>query len=210
MTELYRLVQSQIEIDYSKQATNSAEKAEALDRLLELSKPLLKYENWDLLISAPFRYPLPVHPVYQARFRPPYFNRNVFYGTCEKETAIYESSFHFLKQRRHLKQFSDTGHRTLFVSFCDLKNTNDIRSDEQIESIMDKNNYLKSHEVAQNSSSKSGILYPSCRDLDRKTCAAIYEISSFHPSVIKEWAVNYSIAGNKIHWFRHAIVDLTI
>lgn len=211
MRDLYRLVQSQMSSRYSQQATSSNAHADALDKLLEETKPSKIDSRWDILIATQFRYPIPVNPSYAARFRPPHFNRNVWYGSLEKETAFYESSYHFLKQRVHLKDHEERGLRTLFVSECDLKNTLDICNHPDLVQIMDRNSLDKSYEIARSANKHSGILYPSCRDPKKGICAAMFELEPFARDIKTEWIVHFTYDKDQtLKWYRHRKIDLSV
>lgn len=213
MTELHRVVQSQMASRYSQQATSSKESADALDQLLEDSKPPMPSgcAQWDPLIATPFRYPLPVNPQYQARFKPPQFHRNVWYGSEFDVTAFYEASYHFMKERVHLPNHSETGLRTLFVVDCDLSNSLDIRKQSNVKQIMDRHSYTASHQIAQNANGHTGIIYPSCREPQGRMCAAMYELSCFGKAVKSELTVHFEYNQNQsITWMRHPSVNLSI
>ncbi len=210
MKDLYRVVQSQWEDEYSSKATETFSHAKALDDLLEEIKINPIDPNWDKLIVTQFRYPTPVNPMYQARFRPPYFSRNSWYGTYNKETAFYEASYHFMKQRIHLPDHQEKGHRTLFVVECDISNAWDIINHNDISKIMDRNSWVESHEIAKQANNKTGILYPSCRDPHKKYCAAMYELNAFSKEVKGEWVVNFNFDRDLVEWSRHKFVNLSI
>lgn len=210
MTELFRLVQSQMSNRYSQKATSSKAKADALEKLLEDSKPSKLNPKWDALIANPFRYPIPVDPIYSARFSPPYFHRNVWYGGLQKDTAVYEFSFHFLKQRVHLEGIEETGLRTLFVCDCDLSKTHDICQRSDISDVMDRHNYEKSYEIAKSANSWTGIIYPSCRDPKKGLCAAIFELSEFSLEIKNERTIHFEYKNGTVNWYRHLFVDVSV
>lgn len=210
--ELYRLLVSQISDRYSTKATSSKENAEILDKLLEGSKPQNKFSEWDILIATPFRYPLPVNPIYQARFRPPNFSRNVMYGCEEKLTSAYECSYHFLKQRIHLQKLQETGYRTLFVVKANTEKTIDLRNRPDIHQIMNRNDYSYSYKVANDHSDSDGFLYPSCRSPESGLCAAIYQIQCLDKDVKREWNIpfDYNYKNKSVTWMRTKVLELSI
>lgn len=209
--ELYRVVQSQMASRFSQKATYSNAHAKALDQLLEDTKPAKIDSRWDILIATQFRYPTPVNPAYAARFRPPHFHRNVWYGSFEKETAFYESSYHFMKQRVHLEDHEETGLRTAFVSECEVSRVWDICNDSNVLEIMDRRSLEKSYEIAKKAESYTGILYPSCRDPKNRRCVAMFELSSFAKEIKNEWVVLFNYEKNKsLTWYRHRKIDLSV
>lgn len=212
MVELHRVVQSQMASRYSQQATSNKESADALDQLLEDLKPPMPsgHEQWDLLIATPFRYPLPTDPQYEARFKPPHFHRNVWYGSELADTAFYEASYHLLKQRIHLPNHNETGLRTLFVVDCDLSKALDVRGSADIAQIMDRQSYAASHKVAQSANSYTGIIYPSCREPKGSMCAAMYELSCFSKVVKNELTVHFEYQHHVITWTRHPSISVSI
>src|SRR5690348_15899593 len=80
MIEVHRVVEDQVKLT-SYRATEDAEKAIQLEILIDLTKPPKRQIEWHELIYTPFRYNLPVLPRFQARFKPPYFQKNVFYAS---------------------------------------------------------------------------------------------------------------------------------
>lgn len=210
--ELYRLLVSQISDRYSQKATSSKENAEALEEMLEKSKPQNLYFEWDILIATPFRYPLPVNPIYSARFRPPYFSKNVFYGSDTKNTSAYECSYHFLRQRIHLKNLEESGFRTLFVAEANVQGMIDIRSHPDLAEIMDRNDYTPSFKIANEHENSNGFLYTSCRSPNQGICAAIFQINCLDKDVKREWNVpfRYSHKDQCVSWSRTKVLDLSI
>jgi hypothetical protein len=205
MVELFRIVQSQMADRYAQKATLSQATADALDRLLETTKLATPsdHQSWDALIATPFRYPLPTDPLYLARFRPPHFRRNVWYGSQIAETSFYEAAYHLMKERVHLDNHEETGLRTLFSVHCDLSGALDLSLDSQIDLIMDRNSYDKSHDVAKSADNKTGIIYPSCRDPKKKQCAAMFEITCFQKTVASELTIRFHYQKNKsLSWLR--------
>lgn len=180
MIELVRIVEKQINLS-SYRATKNEERAQQLEALIELTKPANNFQNWHPLISTPFRYS-PPNPL--ARFRPRY-GKNVFYASYLEETALYEFSFHFMKQRLHLNIKTETGMRTIFVVNADEKDSVEIKNYPQWDAIMDKKDYSTSHEFIAQNPTISFIIYPSCRDPKNRNNAAVLEIN--HLEKMPKW-----------------------
>lgn len=153
-----------------------------LESFVEETKPrpdikqTSEYKGYHFLIYTPFRYELPVDPRFVARFRPPYFEKNVFYGACSLEATVHEAAFYFMRERRHLTQPSGSAEPrlTFTVSFHDPE-TIDIRNHPLVDQIMDRSSYEASHAFVRQNSCDS-ILYPSARDPGGE-CVAVFEIS---------------------------------
>jgi hypothetical protein len=172
LIEVNRIVEHQASLS-SYRATQDEERAIQLELLIEYTKPKIPTLDWHYLISTPFRYS-PPHP--NARFRPPFSRRNVFFGALHTDTAFYEFAYHFMKQRIHLNADSETGQRTLFS--VEANPIAAIRIHEHIDcqKITAKNNYTASHEFIENNPQVTFILYPSCRDPEQRDNAAILDI----------------------------------
>lgn len=159
--------------------TDTNEEYEFLEQFVEDSKPPYPgHQGYDVLIQTPFRYKLPVPDRYAARFRPSFFNKNVFYASAEKSTSLYETSYHFLRQRQHISDLSQTPEpRTLFTVGINLKTSFDVRTDADIERIMARDDYSASHAFVRNNPHIDVFLYPSCRCPKKGTNAAVLEIT---------------------------------
>lgn len=197
MKIVYRVVENQANL-VSYQATQDEEKAIQLEILIDLTKPKLDpgQTHWDELILTPFRYDLPVLTQYQARFRPPFHMKNVFYSSEDLDTALYEYSFHFMRQRVHLqlgrkKKKNETGIRTGFSVDTDDTNSFDLKSDPHFEKIMNKNSYADSHEFIRQHPEIDYLIYPSARDPQKKNNIAIMEIKRISKKISYERALNY-------------------
>ena len=180
MIEAYRIVEDQTR-QYAYKVTGTVTKAEALESALENNKPILSYEEWDILIAAPFRYSMPVQPEYMARFRPPYFRKNLLYCAEHKVTALYEYAYYLLKQRAHLpgiKQKTET--RTIFSLYIDPKDIADLakNGDAKIDDLTDRHNYSASHDFAKSHPNIKVLRYSSCRDPEKRFNYAVFEINS--------------------------------
>lgn len=200
MTDIARVVEHQSTLS-SYKATKHENRAEQLELLIELSKPSNRHQTWHRLIATPFRYP-PPQPQHQARFRPAY-GRNVFYGSIMQNTALYEYSYHFMKQRTHIQHKTpDAGMRTIFIVGTTEYNAHDISSDANLAAIMDKNNYTASHAYIKNNPNITFIRYPSCRDPSKGSNIAVLDIN--HLSKTPKWETTikffYDFSAQKISW----------
>lgn len=202
MIELNRIVENQANLS-SYKATKDEARAQQLELLIELTKPENKHINWHPLISTPFRYP-PPHPI--GRFRPR-FGKNVFYGACLEETALYEYSYHLMKQRSHLNVEPETGLRTIFVVDANNAESVDIRNDPSCFSIMNKNNYDPSHEFILQNPGNTFIIYPSCRDPKHRDCVAVMDIKFLERSIKWESTIKYFYNYNSqtISWIDYSL-----
>lgn len=201
MIDLIRIVENQAALS-SYRATQNEERAVQLELLIETTKPKNFFAEWHPLIATPFRYD-PPHP--NARFRPPY-GRNVFYGSLNDETALYEHAFHFMRERLHLKLKSDTGIRTLFKVDADETNSIHLRTVANFQTIMDKNNYSASHQFIMQHPHASFILYPSCRDPQQRDNAAIFDIQHLGQNPKEEKSIKffYDHTLQRITWIDYA------
>jgi len=174
---LHRIVEDQASHTPTRTITDTQEEYDFIESLIEESKPAIPDTNHHYLIRTQFRYPLPVLPKYAARFRPPHFHRNVFYGSFERLTSFYEAAYHWLRERIHVKGLSITPEpRTHFtVEFDDPKATN-ICKHRDISKIMDRKDYTRSHEFILENPHVSSIIYPSCRDPKNGNCAAVFDL----------------------------------
>lgn len=197
MIELTRVIEDQTNL-YSYRATENETLAQQLDLAIEITKPNLPYSEWHKLISTPFRYspPLP-----NARFRPQY-GKNVFYASVFEETALYEYSFHFMKERIHLNIETEMGARTIFFVDAHDDNSFHIQHESHFSSIIDKNNYLPSHQFIENNSHLTFIIYPSCRDPLHRDNAAIFDIHRLEKNPKWESSIKffYDNKKNVISW----------
>jgi hypothetical protein len=187
VTEVIRIVEQQANLP-SYRATQDEGRAAQLELMVELTKPKNLYLGWHYLIATPFRYN-PPHP--NARFRPPFATRNVFYGALAEETALYEHAYHFIRQRLHLNVEPETGTRTLFIAEANAAKSIHIRDQLNYQKIMDKNDYSASHQFIEENSHATFILYPSCRDPKHRDNAAILEIEHLEKKLKGETSIRY-------------------
>lgn len=197
MIELTRIIEHQASLS-SYRATQNEERALQLELLIEATKPKNGYVKWHPLIATPFRYS---PPHLQARFRPPY-GKNVFYGSFIEETALYEHAFHFMKQRMHLPTKTETGIRTLFFVNANNNDSVEIKNDINGSAILNKNDYSASHQFVASNPNASFIIYPSCRDPEKRNNAAVLNIKHLEKNPKWESSIKffYDNAKNQITW----------
>lgn len=195
MIEVRRVVEDQARLT-SYRATQDAEKAIQLEMLIDLTKPPMRQVGWHDLISTPFRYDLPVLPGFQARFRPPHFSKNVFYASEHLETAIYEYSFHMMRQRVHLqvgkkRVKNETGIRTGFSVEADDSLAVRVQDLPNVTAIMEKSDYCASHAYVQNNLEVNFIVYPSVRDPQHRDNMAIMDIACLSKALKSERQLSF-------------------
>ena len=187
MIDVNRIMEHQASLS-SYRATQDEERAIQLELLIEYTKPKVAMTDWHYLIATPFRYS-PPHP--NARFRPPFARRNVFFGALHAETAFYEFAYHFMKQRIHLKATTETGQRTLFSVAAYADTATRIHEHPDCQYIIDKQNYAASHEFVAANPEATFILYPSCRDPMRRDNAAILDIQHLDKQPKRETSIKF-------------------
>ena len=172
-TLLWRIVEDQANWVLRNNVQGDDDDIQLLEELVNETKSLTDQEiefqrkGYHILIYSPFRYDLPVLPKYQVRFKPPYHNKNVFYGSLETQTSYYEYAYHWMRQRFHIKNLSTAAERrTIFSVNFKGKNVIDIQDHPNIDAIMDKNDYSASHSFASQNKKGTPILYPSARKQD--------------------------------------------
>jgi hypothetical protein len=190
--DAYRVVELRSGL-YAQQATSTLDRARYLESVFELTKPTQRFAEWHPLLAAPFRYPVPVAPAYQARFRPPFYPRNVLYAAKHIVTALYEHAFHFLKERAHLvKAVPESGYRRIFtLGILTPEAIVDLRSFPESERIMDRNDYGPSHTFMQAHPEVRLLAYPSVRDPERRDNLAIFDINTLAKDVRDQAALLY-------------------
>lgn len=172
MIDLARIVENQANLS-SYNATKNEERAVLLEQLIEYTKPVNLYTDWHFLIATPFRY----NPPYKnARFRPRFAKRNVFYASSCDETACYEYGYHFMKERQHLSVEPECAVRTLFYVTANDQQAVHLQTYTHYQKIMDKHDYSASHQFIADHAEAHFIIYPSCRDPEHRDNAAILEI----------------------------------
>lgn len=177
---VFRVVEAQVKSALLT-ITDTQEEFEFLEGFVEATKPAYPQEavlgRFHYLIATSFRYPLPVPERYAARFRPPFYNRNVFYASVRPVIAYYEYAYHWLRQRVLLSGLSQSPEpRTQFSVMLHDPKMIDIRQHPHIAKIMDRNLYTDSHQLVRDLKEFDSIQYPSCRDPERGECVAVFNI----------------------------------
>lgn len=195
MIEVHRVVEDQAKLT-SYRATQDKEKAIQLEMLIDLTKPPVRQTDWHDLVATPFRYDLPVMLRFQARFRPPYFSKNVFYAAGVLETALYEYSYHMMRQRVHLQVAkrrvkNEVGTRTGFSVDADDSTAVRIHELPNAAAILSKSDYSVSHAYVQANPQSNFIVYPSVRDPQHRDHMAIMEISHLSRQLNGERQLNF-------------------
>ena len=195
MIEVHRVIKDQAKLT-SYRATQDVEKAIQLEILIDLTKPPMRQSGWHDLIATPFRYDLPVLPQFQARFRPPYFSKNIFYSSIVLETALYEYSYHMMRQRVHLqvgkrRVKNETGTRTGISVDADDSTAIRIHSLPNAAAILDKSDYSASHSFVLSNPNSNFIVYPSVRDPQHRDNMAIMQISHLSRQLRAERSLNF-------------------
>lgn len=203
---VFRIVEHQSKT-YEYNATTTPERAQILASLINKTKPDPYFTEWHDLVATPFRYPLPVLPPYQARFRPPNSMTNVFYASEQIETSQHEYAFHFLRFRLGLKKTKKTGQRTLFSVKVIAENMDDITEHADIKKIMDPIQYAASHEFIAQHPKIQVIRYPSCRDPERRHNVAVREISALEKKLQSEETISFSYdrRNHEILWIESGV-----
>ena len=198
MIEIARIVEHQANLS-SYRATQNEARAEQLEQLIELTKPINPSRQWHPLIATPFRYD-PPHP--HTRFRPSY-GKNVFYGSTTEETALYEHAFHFMRQRMHLDITTTTGTRTLF--FVKAHDESAIHINDV--AVMNKNDYSASHQFILANPHATFLIYPSCRDPQKQKNAAILDINHLEKTPTWETSISffYDNKNTRLTWINQQL-----
>lgn len=188
---LNRIVELQAHTIVRKLTDNQAE-YEFIENLIESQKPTPIDSDHHYLIKTPFRYPLPVPPIYASRFKPPFYHRNYFYGAQFYHTSAYEYAYHWLRQRVHIKNLSQQSQaRTHFqVTFKDDHAVN-LKEHTRHKKIMDRHDYGPSHQFVQSNPNVNSILYPSCRDPQQRTCVVTFKIETLGKTPLEERTLHF-------------------
>jgi hypothetical protein len=138
-------------------------------------------------VAAPFRYPLPVPPAYSARFRPPFYSRNVLYASGAATTALYEHAYQFLRQRIHLRgAVRESGFRTAFELFIVNNDITDLRKHRNVTALTDRRDYGASHAYILSHPQIQALRYPSCREPQRGDNYAVFAIAALAKTIGEE------------------------
>jgi hypothetical protein len=206
LIEVCRIVESQSRL-YAENATSTYEKALYIESVLEETKPKLTAQGWHPLLATPFRYPLPVLSIYQARFRPPFFLKNVLYASLELRTALYEHAYHYLRERVHLKCVRETGQRTIFSLYITSSRIVDLRKHSDILKIMDRHDYAASHAFIEANPKVHILRYPSCRDPRAGDNFAVFDIHCLAKHIGMQQALSFYFepSGRFILWMDYGL-----
>jgi len=178
---VYRSIETQNTASTLKLTNGNIQEQERLEQLLEeKAKPKIEYIDHHYLIYTPFRYP-PLK--YGSRFGTIY-EKSLWYGSSNKETALAESAFYFFNFNRQAN-IHDTLYfeRTVFSVQCSIHSFLDLTKIEHLdhELLISKNSYAYTQQLSK-SMRKNNIeafLYESARYADNKNFAA------YTPSVFK-------------------------
>ena len=193
----WRIVETQ-EVAATREITRNVEEQSRLEELLDASKPSIPDDCSGLsyLLMTPFRYP-PLQ--YGSRFGSTW-ERGIFYGAAELETAFAEAAVYFWLFQQGPATLGPLAvirdQRTAFSVRIVSAKALDLRSDyfsDQISSIMDPNSWVHSQQVGKQIR-KTGadfFWYPSART-DVGTNVAVLNpdaFSSREPDQFQHWQV---------------------
>jgi hypothetical protein len=135
-------------------------------------------DGYHFLLQSPFRYSLPVDAKYAARFKPPLFDRNVFYGSINSLTACFECAYHFMRVRLHLINYEmGPVSRTCFSVQFEDPFCIDLREIDVGEKILSHTDYTPSHDFSWTYLSRqaglkyNSVLYTSVRHIKGENIA---------------------------------------
>ncbi len=207
MISVYRIVQPQAPL-YAYASTSSPENAVQLESLLEAAKPDQFVDSWHLLISTPFRYPIPVEAHYQARFKPPESDIRVLYSSKFANTALYEHAYYFIRERLHLGAEDETGNRTLFSLSLNEKKVTDLMRHPHVRALTDRKNLTASHEYIRMNPEVKGVKYPSCRDPNRGENFAVFDIHVLGKNIGEERSLSFVFQARKrsLFWVNNRLI----
>ena len=166
-TDVWRMVEVEAN-SQSRLLTDTQEEYDFLERYIDSGKPPYPLGKHHFLISTAFRYEAPTPPEYAARFKPPEGDSRAFYASLQPRTTFHEVAFHWLRERLHLPNPSQTPEpRTLFsVRFRD-RNAYDIRTEPNNAELTSRYEHSASWQFIRSHPDVNSILYPSCRCPDR-------------------------------------------
>lgn len=120
----------------------------------------LETKEW---IDEIFSRRLPIPVVFQTRFGPTGFSKNVFYASLEKETSFFEFGYRLL---RRLSLVGLSVRAVCFeVDFLRKGDLLDIRDSSDAKAILNRDSYAGAHAWLQELSTiPDSVLYPSVRD----------------------------------------------
>jgi hypothetical protein len=189
--DLWRIVSQGEHV--SRALTDDEEEYWQLEHFIDEGKPPYPDtpKQWNYLVASLFRYPVP--SAYFARFRPPFYPRNSFYGSLEFTTILWEAVYYFLRERVHLKRASQEVHRRLAfgIGFHDQQVV-DARAHPDEPALTSRRDYSASHAFASALSDFDSIVYRSCRDPERRSNVVTFDINHLAQDTPNEVAVDFS------------------
>ncbi|HYX32178.1 MAG TPA: RES family NAD+ phosphorylase [Oligoflexus sp.] len=155
---------------------------------------------WEPWIKAPFDFPLPIGAKYGARFTPSGSMRNALYGGFEAVTAVFETTWHFLRFRkasspalhcrREMRRIFTVGfHETAAIDIRTLPSA-------EMDRILDPFDYSASQAFAWAHSTAPSIIAPSVRH-ESGICAAVFDIAKLETKVSYMRELSYALTEDK-------------
>jgi hypothetical protein len=182
---VWRAVEAQHHVSTLRLVASDPAAHEALEQILETSKPALPAgaQRLPYLLATPFRYPSP----HGSRFRAP-FDPGVFYGAVERRTACAELGYwrwRFVQASAGLKEIT-AAPQTLFQAGIDtlgidLQQPPYARHRARWTHPAD---YAPTQDLARaaRTSQAGAILYASVRDPAHAACAAVLAPQALKPA----------------------------
>ncbi|GGY79741.1 hypothetical protein GCM10011613_25860 [Cellvibrio zantedeschiae] len=181
--------------------TQSATEQSRLEELLDLSKPKIPADTLGLnyLLMTPFRYP-PLR--YGSRFGTTW-ERGIFYGSCELQTALAETAVYFWLFQQGPTELGALEHirdqRTAFKVKLSSQKALDLHSDDfesQYEHISNPASWSYTQELGAKlrEADAEFIVYPSARFRGGKNIAVFSPKAFFdkEPAVQQLWHVKFT------------------
>lgn len=182
---VWRAVEAQHRVSTLRLVDNDPEEQEALERILEETKPTLPAAASRLayLLATPFRYPSP----HGSRFRGPH-DPGVFYGAVHRRTACAELGYwrwRFAHDSAGLQQLA-AAPQTLFQTGVDGRGV-DLRA---LPHARERARWIHPSDYAPTqafgrearTAGAAVLLYESVRDPEHGACAAVLTPSALRPS----------------------------
>ncbi|WP_189419234.1 RES family NAD+ phosphorylase [Cellvibrio zantedeschiae] len=196
----WRIVETQ-ETAATMAITQSATEQSRLEELLDLSKPKIPADTLGLnyLLMTPFRYP-PLR--YGSRFGTTW-ERGIFYGSCELQTALAETAVYFWLFQQGPTELGALEHirdqRTAFKVKLSSQKALDLHSDDfesQYEHISNPASWSYTQELGAKlrEADAEFIVYPSARFRGGKNIAVFSPKAFFdkEPAVQQLWHVKFT------------------
>ncbi|WP_162902346.1 RES family NAD+ phosphorylase [Facilibium subflavum] len=179
---VYRSIETQNNASTLKLTEGNVQEQERLEQLLEeKAKPQTEYTNYHYLIYTPFRYPPLKHG---SRFGSMY-EKSLWYGSTNKETALAESAFYLFNFNRQAN-IENTLYfeRTVFSIQCNINKFLDLTKIRKLNQkrLTSKGNYAYPQKLskAMREIDIEAFLYESARNAGNKNFAA------YTPEVFKK------------------------